>query len=148
MTTNLDTAVAKLRASTESLNNITDNIADVVRQVEDFLNDACSAGVHAWVTVSEQMDERTGHSSYQGLEYRRVGQRFRIAVTWGWDADPENEDVKAWAECTRDVKLDTAKKLPELVIEIAKKIDSRVTEAEQTTAAVSTVLRALKREEG
>ncbi|MDM4014982.1 hypothetical protein [Roseiconus lacunae] len=84
----------------------------------------------------------------QYLEYRRVGNRFRIAVVWGWENDPENETVKPWSDCSRDDKLETLKKLPDLLVALTENVDTRITEAEATMESISAVLDPLKVEGG
>lgn len=140
-------AVAKLRSSSQSLNQLTDQIAESIRNVEEFLNETCSAGVNAAVTVSSYSNDEGCFTEYMSLAYTRVGSRFRIAVVEGMDFDPETATVTAWAECTRAVKLETAAKLPDLIQEIAKKIDERVDEATKTYEATSAVVRSLRGKE-
>jgi len=139
----LQRAVMKMRSSTKCLNEITDKISHIVKQVEEFLNVTCSAGVYASVNVTTTTLPEEGPEEYQDLVYCRVGSHFRIAVADWWEVEPENRSIKAWAECSRDVKLETAKKLPDLILEIAKQIDGRIEEAQHTSAMVSRIMSAL-----
>ncbi len=145
MADSLAEAVDKLRHSSARLNQLTDEASTIVKKVEDFLNEECSAGIFASVAISApSLDEPDVASPY--LEYRRFGQRYRIAVvSKSLFDDPESESVKSWSECPRDEKLRAIKKLPELIMEVAKKLDEKIVDAEKTMAAVSQVLRTLPR---
>lgn len=142
----LDAAVAKLRASADSLNALTDKIARSVTEVEAFLNDVCSAGVDAWAEVWRSDEQGAGLEAYTALVYRRIGGRFRIGVERGVIDFPEKTELKAWAECSRDLKLETAKALPELVRQVSEAIDDRIAVASETaflaTAVVATLHKA------
>ena len=137
-------AVDKLRRSSARLNQLTDEANTTVKEVEDFLNKECSAGIFASVAISApSLDEPDVAGSY--LEYRRFGQRYRIAVVSKSLFDPESESVKSWSECPRDEKLRAIKKLPELIMEVAQNLDEKIVDAEKTMASVSQVLRTLPR---
>ncbi len=138
----LQRAVQKMRSSTKSLNTITDEIAETIQQVESFLNQTCSAGVYASVNV-KTTSYAQAPEEYLELVYCRLGSRFRIAVSEWWEVDPESRDIKAWVECSRDIKLETAKKLPDLILEISKQIHKRIEEAKITSIAVSHVMSTL-----
>ena len=109
------TSIDKLRKSAAVLNQITDRAGETVREVESFLNKECSVGVHAFVRVRESTDPESGVAFTQWLEYRRVGAKYRIAVVSSHDVDSDNEQVKEWTDSTRDEKLETVVKLPELI---------------------------------
>ena len=145
MAASLAEAVDKLRHSSARLNQLTDEASTIVKKVEDFLNEECSAGIFASVAIlAPSLDKPDVASPY--LEYRRFGQRYRIAVvSKSLFDDPESESVKSWSECPRDEKLRAIKKLPELIMEVAKELDEKIIDAEKTMATVSQVLRTLPR---
>jgi hypothetical protein len=144
----LDRAMAELRGSSKKLNEITDLANGLVRQVEEFLNKECSLGVCASVRVDTTVDEFTGETFYTALAYARVGGSFRIAVVRGGDADPEAGSLTAWAECTRETKLTTVAKLPDLVLEVAKQVQSDAEAAWKSVSAVANSLSGLLGKEG
>ena len=127
-------ALASLRTLTPRLNAVTDLANNTIRDVEKFLNDEVSAGVAAFVLV-EHLDE--DGTTWVSLEYRRVGGRFRIALVW-YDCGEEKSE-KAWADCGRRDKLVSFAKLPDLLTEIAKKVEAYLgaTEATARTVAAS-----------
>lgn len=146
MTESLSTSISKLRKSTARLNQITDQASDTVRELEEFLNRECSVGIHAFVKVK---DVDNGDFTFsQWLEYRRVGQKYRIAVVWGSDIDPEEESVKAWSDCSRDEKLEAVAKLPDLIEVIAEKVNEKVESAQAAAGTAQAVLKALTGKEG
>lgn len=139
MADSLSNAAGKLRESAARLNRLTDEAGVMVKRVEEFLGEECSVGIRAFVNIRQGSE--SGEES-QWLEYRRVGSRFRIAVVWGCNDDPgpENEIVKPWSDCSREDKLATIKKLPDLISEVAKKLDRNIAEAETTMKSVSNAL--------
>jgi hypothetical protein len=142
----LSTSIDKLRKSASRLNRITDQASETVKEVEAFLNKECSAGVQAFVKIKEIGEEED--SAAYWLEYRRVGQKYRIAVTKTYPMGPPDEDVKPWSDCARDVKLEAITKLPDLIQEIAKKLDEQIVAAEAGVNAAVAVLVALTSKEG
>jgi hypothetical protein len=75
------------------------------------------------------------------LEYRRLSGKFRIAVVrmryQGGPEYDEVEDVRAWSECTREEKLESFEKLPELLVALAAEVEKKTVEAEKVLAAVA-----------
>ena len=129
----LSNALDKLRASSFRLNQLTDEAGAMVAEVEDFLNQECSIGVPVYVSVKES-DDCAGNGS-QYLGYQRVGVRFRIAVSWG--EDPREDQVKPWSDCTRAVKIETLKMLPDLIGKIGEKVDETIAEVETALSSLS-----------
>jgi hypothetical protein len=114
--------MARLQQSAAALNQISDTAAKTVKEVEGFL-ETCSIGVPAYVMFADgPSDDDHGY-----LAYVRVGNRFRIAVSFG--EDPDREYVRAWSDCPRDIKLDSFAKLPELLAHIAKRADEKIVAA-------------------
>ncbi len=146
MSTSLPKSIDHIKDAASRLNAITDAASVTVRELENFLNEVCSIGIHAWVKVREDADQHVTSTQY--LEYRRVGQRYRIAVVWGNDVDPEHENVKPWSDCSRDEKLETVALLPELIEVVAKKVDEKIRDAESASLAVSNVLESLRQRGG
>ena len=132
----LNRAMAELRDSTKRLNAITDNANALVRDVEEFLNKECSVGVYASVIVSSTTHEEHDVTFYTSLSYARVNGKYRIAIENGRDDDPEPA-IRAWAECTRDEKLEALAKLPWLILEIAKIMQAATARAEETVSTVA-----------
>ncbi len=135
----LTSAVGRLRTSAARLNSLTDEVADLVREVEDFLNVECSVGVTASVKIEE--DENQDGSWWQYLEYHRKGDRFRITVREGHDFSGMPEDCeKSWAEVTREMKLKAAEKLPQLLIAIADAVDKKVETAQAAKESIENLI--------
>jgi len=139
MANRLAEAIGRLHSSSARLNQLTDEANTTVKEVEDFLNKECSAGIFASVIVSE-----TDFGS-ESLEYRRVGQRYRIAIVWREFDNEMDPAVKPWSECSRDEKIETIERLPALIIEVAKRLDEKILDAEKAVVAVSQVLQNLPR---
>ena len=144
MTSEMSKSIETLRSSSSRLNQLTDEAAAIVRAVEDFLNTECSSGVRAFVQVSSTTE---GYPDYertvvQTLAYTRIGARFRIANIWSSDDEPDGQ-VKPWSDSTRDDKLATLEKLPELIAEISKALVHKIDTAEKSLAAASDLAKAL-----
>jgi hypothetical protein len=139
MADDLSSAAGALRRSSERLNTITDEAAETVRAVEDFLNEQCSLGVFAKVIIWHAY-EPWDDNLY--LAYQRSGSRYRIVLRWepAQATDPEDFTTKPWSECTRDQKLETFAKLPDLLAELSKVVDRRIADARKTMKSVSQAL--------
>lgn len=140
----LRNAIDSLRNLSPRLNKITDEANDIVRDVESFLNEECSIGVTACVNVEYFGDPNEGSSGGRYLEYRRVGPRFRIAIVVA-DENGEDVSVKPWADSPRHEKLDSFKVLPDLIGEIAKKVEESIAAVENTTKSVASTLATLRK---
>ena len=138
-------ALAKLKNRADELNSITDQTADMVRDVEDFLSIECSIGFKASVTYTS-----TIFGLKNSLEYVRIGKSFRIAVAGNpiMNALSKNQDAKAWSDCSRAEKVESIQHLPVLIEAITKKVEEEVATAEAAAITVSEVLRSLIGNEG
>lgn len=131
----LPKAIERLRDSSTLLNRVTDEAANLIKQVEHFLNHECSLGIPA----SVEIDSRGTWCEW--LEYRRVGPYFRIAVVMGdVEEGPENFSIKPWSECSRKVKLDSIDKIPELINKISENVDEKLAKSQNTIASLSKLL--------
>src|SRR5688572_22399828 len=105
----LSAAFEQLRASTHRLNTITDSAAQLVKEVEAFLEES-GVGIHARTRLYH-----TGHPEHEpegcvNLEYRRMPTgKFRIAVVWiqFHNSGEDDELARAWVECSREEKLES-----------------------------------------
>jgi hypothetical protein len=148
MTDDLSVAVERLRASTQRLNAVSDVAANVIRDAEAFLEE-CHIGLNAWVEVTREDATGLGHFTVTQLSYQRHKGKFRIVVVIiPFDAGPEDEIVRPWAESTRDEKIESLGKLPELLVALAKQVEERTTKAEQAVASVSSLLKLPKKKGG
>jgi hypothetical protein len=147
----LNEALLSLRAASQRLNEATDNANSLVRSVEDFLARDCSVGLYATVKVSSAGDEEGKYSSHVHLTYARISGRYRICIEKESDFpnDPEKSSLRAWAECSRDDKLDTVSALPRLLMKISEAAVRRAEAAEDEVAQAQSVLtRAINKKGG
>jgi hypothetical protein len=136
----LSTAVARLRSSSARLNKLTDDAAELVRSVEDFLNDECSAGIEVFLPNNLSGCSNSFESDFEmNLAFRRVGKRYRIVLVSGTVGEPEEDWVTTpWSECSREIKLRALPHLPALVDQVARAIEDKVKEAETAIRGVTT----------
>lgn len=132
MSTSLSASIEKLRKSSSHLNTISDSTNETVRTIEEILRDEFKIGTPAFIKTGSEED----CSTY--LEYRKIGNIFRIAVVWA-DEYGERESAKPWSDCTRKVKIDTIKHLPALLVELTKKVDEQLQQAEDAEEVASEV---------
>lgn len=150
MPDNLSGAVERLRTSAQRLNTICDTAAQVIREVESFLEES-HVGVSAWVELSRVDVTGEGDHDIMGLSYRRYkANKFRIVVVKIPAGASSDADVseRPWSECTRDEKLDSLEKLSELLVTLAKNVDERTVRAEQAVTAVSSLLKLPTKKKG
>jgi hypothetical protein len=137
-------AIQALRTLSPRLNKVTDEANQIVRDVEAFLNEECSIGVTAVVNFQYLGHPDDGPCGGLYLEYRRVGGKFRIAIVES-DVDGEDVSVKPWADSPRHEKLDSFKVLPELIREIASKVEESISDTEKTTKEIASTLAPLRK---
>jgi hypothetical protein len=137
-------AIESLRKLSPALNQITDTANITVREIEQFLNEECSIGICASVSVPSLNDEQI--DSY--LEYRRVGPRFRIALVETNSADGRDFSVKPWADCPRHEKLESIKHIGELLNAIAVKAQTQIADATTAVREVASTIATLRKTDG
>ena len=150
MTDELRRSIDRIRELSPNLNAATDDANRVVLAVEKFLNDECRLGLPATVTVRTRQLPHPGMISSEScvtLEYRRVDGKFRIAIGEKDDnlAGPPDERwiYDAWQDRPRSDKLETFPHLPELLEELAKKVEASIEKTQETCATVDRVMGAL-----
>lgn len=133
MTDDLSESLRELRNSTKELNALTDKANDRVQRIERFLVQECSVGGEAHVHV-KSMDKipdipnAPEWSTYLGFE--RYGGSHRIVVTHLLEGDPR--ETKPWAECKRNIKVQSLEALPELIAKLSDRVRKQVTDLEDT----------------
>jgi hypothetical protein len=143
VSSNLSASIQKLRESASKLNQLTDQANLTVQTVEHLLRDECKVGTPASIRLNE-LPKNSGLvnvtlSESQGdfLSFCKVGSNFRIAVV---KKTPNEDTVTPWSDCPRDLKLETIRKLPDLVSKLIAEIDKRINDAEAALADVSGIL--------
>jgi hypothetical protein len=151
MPDDLSVAVERLRTSTQRLNAICDTAAQVIREVESFLEES-HVGVPAWVEVSREDEIGDGrHFTIVQLSYQRhKSGKFRIVVvTTPFDAqEPEDITARPWSECTRDEKIESLGKLPDLLVKLADRANEKTDQAELAIASIGALLQSVKKRKG
>lgn len=154
MTDSLRHSISDIRDISPKLNAATDRASETVVRVEQFLNDECGIGLAAQCQVDAvQISEGKQRITY--LSYARVGGKFRIAVETeiyceftndqGFaDQSWEQEDLKPWVNCPRDMKVEAFPMLPDLLEAVAEKAKKAVKAVEDSVAAVDKILAALE----
>lgn len=133
MAVDLSQQLLELQKSTEELNAASDKANDVVRRTEIFLKEKCRVGGYASVEVpslAEDVDPPDGPDWETYLEYERYNGDYRIVVTHVLDGEPREK--KPWAECSRDIKLETLTALPNLIEKLLKKVRKQVADVQAT----------------
>lgn len=144
MSSSMLSSVEKLRKSVSELNKISNEAANLVASVEQFLNKECSVGIDASVLVSSEpiCDDPGAPNEDTYIGYHRHLGKYRITVSTCFDGEPGTS--KPWSEWNREVKLETIKKLPELILEIADRVDQHIKNAKAENDKVSELLKALQ----
>lgn len=129
----LNIALENLRDSSRELNSLTDQAAELVKRVEDFLNKKCSIGMSTYVEVDA--DALGAWVLY--LAYERVDGRFRIAVDFEYTDDSDEFQTTAWSDCSRHLKLKTMEHLPKLLTEIAENANEEVAQTREKVTSLT-----------
>jgi len=77
------------------------------------------------------------------LEYRRIGTKYRIAVVVVSEQEPDQEYARAWSDCSRNLKIESIEKLPDLIDKIIKQVELEVASANEAMQTVNNVLSSL-----
>ena len=141
MSKELMKSIAGLRSSAEQLNATADVLSELVLGIEQLLREELKVGTPIYLPPPPDRKIQ-----FQ-LGYQRYDKKFRIVVletnTNVIAALGVKESVKAWAECTRAVKVQSAKFLPMLVSEITKSVQSELSELNDASRIAATVLDSL-----
>ena len=142
MSESLSKALSKVQHSATRLNQLTDQANNTVREVENFLNDKCKVGIPAYIDISKS-DDLAGNIT--GLQYFEVGIRYRISIVSGPKGGSRR--AKPWSDCSREEKLETIGKIPDLIAELGKRIDEKILKAEKGLDEIAEVLQAFSERE-
>ncbi len=142
MSKDITESLARIGEQTARLNQLCDEGAATIRDLEDTL-EKMNVGVSASLTI-HSYEDHSGWYEYEHFVYRRIGGRFRIGYASG-DCSPESEIEKPWSDCSRQIKIDTLHRLPELVAKIAEEVETRAKEAEKAIASVKKLATSMKK---
>ena len=162
MTDDLKAAIKSIETTVPNLNKAVDQAGQLVRQVEAFL-ERQKLGVAAEVVVeSRNLAEESSDGEsldkfkeYLSLAYSRVGGKFRIAVVTekvrdGADLNgnlayfTEVIDETPWLNSSRDMRLRTFPKLPDLLKVLAESAEASEKSLAETNATVAELLKAFE----
>ena len=150
MSDKLSTAFDRLRSSSQKLNSLTDIAGQMVRDVEAFLEEF-GVGLHGCVLVKTIAGDTDNPSETNvWLEYLRLNGKYRIVVVQAnEDGASLGEDfVRPWSECSREDKIESFEKLPELLLKLAETIEEQAAKAEQVLSLVAPQLPPKKKKGG
>lgn len=142
-TKSVTSAMASLKNSADQLNHLTDKASETIRSVEEFLVTDCSIGFHASVETGQ-----TDPSTMKYLAFRRIGNHFRIAVIFNSSGQFRQAEVKAWSDCSREIKIESILLLPALIQVITEMIEKDIARAETANDIAVGVLNSLTGNEG
>jgi hypothetical protein len=132
-------SLQRLRELTPALNKAADDAAKIMLDAERVLTKELNLGVTAMAIV-EQNEQSEDFTQWITLEYRRVDGKFRIAVVDTGTEEGAKEEVTPWAECPRDVKLNTIPFLPKLLENLTSSVEQNTSKVEAAVAAVREML--------
>jgi hypothetical protein len=151
MSDDMSAAFERLRTSAQRLNFVTDTAAQLVKDVETFLEES-GVGIYASVLIHYLGHPDDEPDGWVNLDYRRLaGGKFRISVVRvrnGGEGPDIEEECRAWSECNREEKLKSFEKLPELMVALAKEVENRTARAEAILALVAPQLPPKKKKGG
>jgi hypothetical protein len=150
MADDLSVAVERLRTSAQRLNEITDAAAQLVKDVETFLEEA-RVGLSAAVSIGPGFSTPDADAPdwEDSLSYRRLASgKFRLVIVRKYCNPSEPTSVRAWSECSRDEKIESLAKLPELLVELSNRVNDKTDKAEQVLAVVAPQLPTVKKRKG
>lgn len=136
MSDDLTASLKTLRNAASSLNKLTDQANKSVQLIENFLSNEYHIGTDAFVRVKGVI----GYGPLLG--YRKISARYRIVVGYG-DGKPDPKTVVPWSDCSRDIKLETIKKLPDLISRMSGILEQGVEEAKLANESINKILKTM-----
>lgn len=138
-------AIETLLELSPKLNDTTTAANDTVSRVESFLNEKCSVGLPCWILADRLKLEDGPAEHHLWLGYDRIDGKFRIVVEQlvRHNGKEEHLGPKAWASCSRDIKLTTLPKLPKLLDAVAEEATKMAAKNESAIQAVQEILAAM-----
>jgi hypothetical protein len=146
MSEKLRPPTARLLATSEALNHLTDEAAALVQETEKFLIEECSIGIETYFPYWEQQEEEFGCGKAAYLAFTRIQGKFRLIVSevCTIQGEPQSAEETVWASCPRQKKLESIAVLPDLLNKIADLADQQVKRTAKMLGTVRDHLAAMK----
>jgi hypothetical protein len=128
---------------TKKLNSTADRLATVVQGVEAHLGDICRLGMHASVVIESESNPDEDFTSTTCLVYGRYQGKYRIHIVevdehcGSLVSDPTET---LWANCSRDLKLASFRKLPELLDKMIAQVKETIEQVEVNAQDLEAVI--------
>lgn len=169
MTNDVKKAIESLKAISPRLNQKTDKISELVREIETFLNRECSIGLSAKVEF-HSVGISASEDACKSISYCRCGAQYRIAINEEIEHYEvfENEagehvrwidnsgearflhtevtSITPWLECSRELRLESFPRLPDLIEAIVKKAENTINNIERAEGTLNELLDGLNPE--
>lgn len=146
MSKGITESLARIGEQSARLNQLCDEGAATIRELEDVL-EKMNVGVPASVKLVDE-DDGCGYWEIESFVYSRIGSRFRIGHYRADASGPDSVVEKPWSDCSRQIKIDTLHRLPDLVAAIADEVEKRAKLAETAIATVKKLTVPSKKKEG
>ena len=132
----------RLQELSKTLNSSIDEAGKIVQGVESFLSDIIHLGITGGVLIDSEDLPEIGYYSSTSLIYGRYGPKFRIFVTVSVDDQGREDRPKEtlWANCSRDLKLQTFNKLPALLDKLIENLESTLAQVTDNTELIQAFL--------
>jgi hypothetical protein len=126
--------LAAARAKAKVLAEKTDDLNEVLRSAEDAIS-ALKLGVPGWVGLEGERED-SDDATETSLQWGRFEGKWCLAIVEG---RPDMEDWHATPllRCSRTLRVDAARKLPELLDNIIARVDEEISEVEKSALAAS-----------
>jgi hypothetical protein len=136
----LEAALANLRASADELNKLDDELTAMIPEIEDALR-----GLRLGVRISVQIEEGEQWSKY--LAFDKHGQTWRLLIEGGPDdGEPEQWTTTALANVPRDERADVFEgHLDKLLLSAAGQIKTKAERRRRALEGTRTVIATVKK---
>lgn len=137
MTEPLRDQIAHLRVLSPQLNDVTDQASKLVQRVERLLVDELSIGIACSAPVLSEQNDAIGLTKHVTLDFDRFEGKFRLFVKTKTLVDGSlDESWKLWGELPRDMKLLSFQRIPELLADLAAKVQKAIRETEGASRTI------------
>jgi hypothetical protein len=155
MTTNVQTAQARLTSLSQVLSNASDQLSQSIAEIESALNQL-NCGVSAWVhedpvkveETSEIGSDGAAHTSnrLQELGYGKHDGKWGFILASGTEESwPADVNISFLSDATLEIKLLAMERIPKLLDMVAEGLNKITQEATRKAAEAKEIASALRR---
>ena len=132
----------RLDELSKKLNSSTDDAGKIVQGVENYLSDILHLGTSGAVMIDSDDDPRNASFSSTHLVYGRLCSKYRIYIscTEEFHGRQELPEDTPWANCSRELKLQSFARLPDLLDKLIENLERAIQQVADNSELIQSLL--------